>query len=658
MNDVQAGGGGNDRRPIFVFSSPTTPNGDLHLGHLGGPYLGADAYVRFQRMNGAQVFHIAGSDDFQSYVAGAARRDGRSCADTAAYYSAEIYATHQLLDISIDEYTVSGADPVYPDRVRRFFSRVAASPLVSLRSDPALLDGETGEYLYEVDASGGCPTCGQPAGGNMCEECGEPNFCADLIDPVSGRSAAPPRVGELTRYSLALHAMRADLQAHHRLGRVPARVKDLSNRLFRREELNVAITHPGEWGVAPVEPGVVGQVIWVWVDMAYRFLHGIEAIGRQLGQDWRADQPQPDWKIVHFMGFDNTFYHTVFVPAMYRLAHPGWDPDIDYHLNEFSLLDGSKFSTSRRHAIWGKDVLTPRTVDAIRCYLSWMRPEGRRTNFVMAEYDSFVAGTLVGGWQRWLNDLGSRLDKQYGGVAPAAGDWTPEHHAFLARLEDRRVAIGHALGQDGFSLNRAARELVGIVDDAIEFAAAARYAAQLPEWQDEARTAIALELAAARLLSLVSAPVMPRFAGRLAAALGQPEARQPEARQPEAGQDEPVRWPERVALLPAGQQVDLAREVFFGAAADRPVVLAWLNSTVCETLQLDPMTADENSSLALLGLTSMQSIALQYQILERTGVDVSIEQLLGERSMAELAGYLEAAMTEDLIAELAEVPGT
>jgi methionyl-tRNA synthetase len=642
MTDVRADQRGFDSRPIFVFSSPTTPNGDLHLGHLGGPYLGADAYVRFQRMNGAQVFHIAGSDDFQSYVAGAARKEGRSCADTAAHYSAEIQATHRLLDISIDEYTVSGADPVYPDRVRRFFSRVAGSPLVALRSDPALLDGADGGYLYEVDVSGGCPACGQPTGGNMCEECGEPNFCADLIDPASARSDAAPRVSELTRYSVALHQLRAELTAHHRLGRVPARVKELSDRLFRRDELNVAITHPADWGVAPAEPGVDGQVIWVWVDMAYRFLHGIETVGRRLGLDWRADQPQPDWKIVHFMGFDNTFYHTVFVPAMYRLAHPDWTPDIDYQLNEFSLLDGSKFSTSRRHAIWGKDILTPHTVDAVRCYLSWMRPEGRRTNFVLAEYESFVADVLVGGWQRWLNDLGSRIEKQYGGLAPAAGTWTPEHHAFLARLEDRRSAIGNALGQDGFSLNRAARELAGIVEDAVAFAAAARPAAEIAEWQDEARTAIALELAAARLLSLVSAPVMPRFAGRLCAALGQ---------------DEPVRWPDRVSLPAPGAKVELTRAVFFGEAGHPSVVLAWLNSTVCETLQLDPATADRDSSLALLGLTSMQSIALQYQILDRTGVDISIEQLLGERSMAELAGYLEATMTEDLIAELAEVPG-
>jgi methionyl-tRNA synthetase len=643
VNELRSGNRDFDGRPVFVFSSPTTPNGDLHLGHLGGPYLGADAYVRFQRMNGAEVYHIAGSDDFQSFVAGAARRDGRSCADTAAHFSAEILATHRLMDISIDEYTVSGADAVYPDRVRQFFSEVARSQLVALRSDAALLDGASGDYLYEVDVSGGCPVCGHVTSGNLCEECGEPNFCADLVDPVSALSDTPPLIGELTRYSLALHELRADIAEHHRHGRVPARVKELSDRLFQRPEIHLPITHRGTWGVPPAEPGVDGQVIWVWVDMAYRFLHGIESIARRIGRDWRADQPQPSWKIVHFLGFDNTFYHAVFVPAMYRLAYPEWAPDIDYNLNEFSLLEGSKFSTSRKHAVWGKDILTPQTVDAVRCYLSWMRPEGRRTNFVMAEYESFVDDILVGRWQRWLNDLGARVEKHYGGEAPPAGSWTPEHHAFVARLNGRLTAVGNALGQDGFSLNRAARELAGLVDDAIEFAAAEHYAAEIEGWQSEARTAIALELAAARLLSLVSAPVMPRFAARLSAALAQ---------------EEPVKWPDQVHLLPAGAKVELAKQVFFGAPSKTSAVLGWLSSTVCESLQLDPMAVHEDSSLALLGMTSMQSMALQYQIMDRTGVDISIEQLLGQHSMSELANTVEAAMTDDQIAGLAEVPST
>ena len=51
--------------------------------------------------------------------------------------------------------------------------------------------------------------------------------------------------------------------------------------------------------------------------------------------------PQDDWKIVHFLGYDNTFYHSILGPALYKLANPEWTPDVDYNVNEFYLLDGA-----------------------------------------------------------------------------------------------------------------------------------------------------------------------------------------------------------------------------------------------------------------------------------------------------------------------------
>jgi methionyl-tRNA synthetase len=626
-----------DRRPVFVFSSPTTPNGDLHLGHLSGPYLGADVFVRYQRMNGVQAWHIAGSDDFQSYVEATARREGRTPAETAAHYSAEILATHKLMDISVDQYTVSNADPGYTQGVKDFFAGVAKSPAVDRRSSPALFDGATGRYLYEPDVSGGCPTCGSPTGGNMCEECGEPNICADLVDPRAAGSEAEPRLAELTRYSLALHQVMPDIAVAHRLGRVPARVLELAERLARRENLDLAITHPGQWGTRPAEAPDDDQVIWVWIDMAYRFLYGIEAIGRRTGEDWSAREPQADWKIVHFLGFDNSFYHAILTPALYKLAHPDWAPDIDYHLNEFYELDFDKFSTSRRHAVWGKDVLNPQTVDAVRFHLARTRPESRRTNYSAADYEATLNETLIGTWQKWLDELGTRVVTEYGGLVPDAGIWQPEHTAFFARLGMRLAELTGALGQDGFSVRQAAEALDGIVRDTVAFRDSERAAAGIAARKDQARTAIALELAAAKLLAVGAAPVMPRFAGRLAAALDVPE---------------PDRWPELVTLVAAGTKIDLAGQVYFGEPAGSEL-LAWLAGRVRESLVLAPDAPVADSTLVALGMESMQSIALQYQLLEKLGVDVPVDVLLGERTVAELAGFLDAQLSPEARAGLA-----
>ncbi|MDQ0779964.1 methionyl-tRNA synthetase [Streptomyces aurantiacus] len=535
-------------RPVFVFSTPPTPNGDLHLGHLSGPYLGADAFVRFQRMNGTQAWHLTGSDDYQSYVVGAARREGREPAETAAHYSAEIARTLALMDIVPDQYTVTDSEPGYRQGLQDFFSRVVASGWASVTERDALFDGASGRYLYEVDVRGGCPGCGSGTSGNICEECGEPNTVVDLAGPRSTSSDDEPRRAPLARWSLPLHLFREEVAGRHSAGRVPARLRELSDRVFARPALDIPLSHPSDWGVPPAEQDVDGQVVWVWPEMSYGFLHGIESLGIRLGRGWKAAAPEQDWKIVHFFGYDNSFYHSVLYPVLYRLAHPDWQPDIDYHVNEFYLLEGEKFSTSRRHAIWGKEILGEDTVDAVRYFLGRTRPECERTDFRRADFAATVRNTLIGTWQRWLNDLGMRIAKHYDGKAPDAGMWTPEHSAFLARLGTRLEAVTGALRADGFSLNGAAAELEGLVEDTVRFSRQESRTAQSAAWQDEARTAIALELAAARLLAHAATPLMPRFAGRLAVALDLPE---------------PAEWPRTVELVAPGGEIRLADAVFF-----------------------------------------------------------------------------------------------
>jgi methionyl-tRNA synthetase len=630
-------------RPVFAFSTPPTPNGDLHIGHLSGPYLGTDAYVRFQRMNGANVWHLAATDDFQSYVAECARREGRPPAEVAAHYAGEIAETLAMMDIEPDQVTHTSRDDHYQPALRAFFTRLVESGIVTRQEGVALFDSQSGQYLFEPYVSGRCPTCGSATGGNICEECGEPNFCVDLIDPRPTIGTAGPREDTIVRYMLPLHELRADVLEHHHVGRAPARLRELAHRVFGRERIDVALTHPASWGVRPAQQDVPGQVLWVWIELAFGFMYGIDCLGRKLGRDWRADAPQDDWKIVHFLGYDNTFYHSILSPALYKIANPEWTPDVDYNVNEFYLLDGEKFSTSRRHAIWGKEILGPATVDGIRFYLALTRPEARRTNFTLAEYERVVQDTLVGTWQRWLNDLGARLeDSKYGGVAPDAGIWTPEHTAFWARLANRLDAMAGCLGQDGYSLNAAADTLQGIVTDTLRFTESERAIWDIDDWKDEARTAIALELAAARLLASCAAPVMPRFAARLAAALGIPA---------------PAQWPDGVALVPPGSRVNLARQVFFGEQAGPDPVLCWLCERVREALRLPADEQVADATLAALGVTSMQAIALQYQILERTGEDMTVEELLGDQTIGSLAARLaESTGTAEIpAAALAEL---
>ncbi|WP_203236017.1 class I tRNA ligase family protein [Burkholderia mayonis] len=345
----------------------------------------------------------------------------------------------------------------------------------------------------------------------------------------------------------SFHGMGQTIACHGLFCALP-RLHALAEQILAKQGFRVPITHPQPWGVSPLEPAGPRQVIWAWPEMAFGFLFGIEALGARLQRDWRAHQPDDTWKIVHFFGYDNSFYHTLLYPALYRLAFPNWSPDIDYHVNEFYLLEGLKFSTSRQHAVWGKEVLSPESVDWVRFHLSLTRGEVQRANFDRAALLQ-TKRDILAAWEGWLGELGERVSREFGGTAPDAGDWSTDHRAFLATLEGHRRAIEAELSPDRFSLNNAAKALAALVESARRFSAAQCHLGESRLSSDRNRTTVALELAAALLLADMAEPLMPRFAKRLRNALGVSAERT---------------WPQTVALLRPGTQVGLRDICFFG----------------------------------------------------------------------------------------------
>jgi len=86
----------------IVTATPPTPNGDLHLGHISGPYLRADIFTRYLRMKGRPAIYLTGLDDHQSYVATKAASRGEKPDDTASLYGQMIEASWKASNIALD----------------------------------------------------------------------------------------------------------------------------------------------------------------------------------------------------------------------------------------------------------------------------------------------------------------------------------------------------------------------------------------------------------------------------------------------------------------------------------------------------------------------------------------------------------------------------
>ncbi len=509
-------------RRVLVTAAPPTPNGDLHLGHLAGPYLSGDIYTRALRLQGIDAHFVAGSDDNSIYVKAKGREIGMAPQAAADHFSAAIEETLAAAGIDLAVFPRPNASPYHVPLTQEFFRALYDRGRLVEKHAPSPYCERCASYLFESAIRGRCPHCGSGVVGNTCEDCGRVNDCIDLVESACTACGAAPVLRPYRRLVFPLGDYAGALREYYRRVAMNPHLRSLCEQVLAEGPLEVAVTHPTDWGIEVPVPGWEDQRIYVWLEMAPRYFGYARLLADRLGADagWERWWKAADARVVQFFGFDNSFYYGMLVPAL-MLAY---DPEIRlpaaFVSNEFYRLDGLKFSTSRDHRIMGRDLLGKAPRDAVRFFLAHTCPEREETNFTLADFDAAAGGELLAGWDAWLGDLGARLRRDFDDVVPATGDWTGEQRRFYHRLQALLAAAAEAYEAEGFSPQRATRAMSELVREARRFGRGERHWNGVAARGEERRTAIALEALAAKLLGLIAAPVMPEFADRLWRGLG------------------------------------------------------------------------------------------------------------------------------------------
>lgn len=419
--------------PITVITAPPpTPNGDLHLGHLSGPYLALDVFRRYKLMRGVRTVSAVSVDTNQSYVVTTAERLGMRPDLLVAKSYAEISATFAKAEILPD--VVGAPDANYESYVGDWFSRFAAKGLLQPKRLSMPFDLERGRFLFESYVKGLCPHCLAGTNGNICEDCGHPNNPGDLIDVrVANGDGAKIERRECLGFYFDLEPWRADLTAFFERARwMRPSLSVLIEELFAKRLPIVPVTFPSAWGIPAPFPGAQGLVLNVWAEMLPGHYYWLEQAFSRSGGHGRLLDRISDVEYVQYLGFDNSFYYAV---LHLGLAFAARANDIEailptrLHTNEFYQLGALKFSTSQGHVIWARDLLERARVDEVRFYLSSTSPETQRTTFDESEYERAVESRFREPWTE-LEGLAATAST---GACGATGD--PKASALLKRFE-------------------------------------------------------------------------------------------------------------------------------------------------------------------------------------------------------------------------------
>jgi len=488
--------------PVIVTATPPTPNGDMHVGHLSGPYLNADVFVRAMRARGQTVRYVTGGDDNQSYLTITALKRGERPGVVADMFNQRIVETLARLEIDLDHYSLP--DAAYRNYINEFFHGLLLNGHLVPKTRNHWYCEETGQFLYEGYTRGHCPNCLALSYGNICETCGHPNHPGDLIGAESSLARRQHLVlRPLTLLYLEVERYRDDLAVFHAqtASRWRPHLRALQQQLMARSLLDLPVSFPGDWGIPVEATGFSGQIWNSWAEMLPALMLAAS----------RADLPmEAGTGLVQFLGFDNAYWFCIAHPALAIAAGRLDALPSQIITNEFYLLNEEKFSTSRNHAIWGADFLGLCPSTHARFYLARTNPELHQTNFSPDTMVRVVNGELVGPWNA-LWEAYLQLEQRFGS-APGEGPAAAELHACL----DRAVhCIWRSYAQESFSLRNAAAQVTLIIQLLV------KYAKRGEEGDGEKDGTVRLKVLrhGLRQLSAAAAPLLPAFCASLRVAL-------------------------------------------------------------------------------------------------------------------------------------------
>ncbi|MFB6559989.1 MULTISPECIES: class I tRNA ligase family protein [unclassified Streptomyces] len=450
-------------RRTVIIAPPPTPNGDLHTGHLAGPYLAGDVYARYLRASDRPVIFTSGTDDSQTYVVASAARAGLTPEELALRSATQIRATLEAAGVSVDGF--APFDKGYRQTVIDFVTDLHSEGAFRLKTVLLPYVEATGEYLMEGLVAGDCPVCLVESRGGLCESCGHPNNFDELLRPrstVDPDAVVTHREAQILVLPMEEYRDRlADYYVRHRDVLRP-HTAQLVREALDRPLPDFPITYPTAWGIPAPFTETPGQVLNAWAEGMAASMYCTWYAAEQLGE--HTDRFDEHWlsehgiDLVYFLGFDNVYFWGMTHLAL-LMAHG--DRYVEPHAivsNEFYELENQKFSTSKGHVVWAADLVAEVPRDLVRFYLALTAPEHSRTNFSREALDSLSSSRLVDPW----NHLAGRLDQLLAGVAADALLPVSETGAQEAGIVVERFRSHYEL--ESFSLHRAADLIVVHLD--------------------------------------------------------------------------------------------------------------------------------------------------------------------------------------------------
>lgn len=373
---------------VFITTSIPFVNGPPHVGFAWELIL-ADVFARYQRLRGARVHFLTGTDDNSLKNVRAAEHAGQ---DTPAFVRArgnQFKHLGECLGISNDDFIQTAFDPRHRPAVEKLWRRCAAAGDVYGRAYEGLYCVGCEQFYAESELAGGrCPEHDAPL-----ESVRESNYFFRLTRHQRHIE------GLLRGRGLSIHPEQYERDAAQWLDRG---LVDFSISRSRKRARG--------WGIGvPEDPE---QIVYVWFDALTNY---ISALG-YADDDQLFRQHWQSGRRIHVIGKNVTRFHCVYWPAILHSA--GLLPPTDVVVHGFLTVGGKKIGKSLGNGVDPRKLVEGVGRDAVRYYLLRHFPVGRDGDFSIENLVEARDGELADQLGNLLSRTLALLERHFFGVIP------------------------------------------------------------------------------------------------------------------------------------------------------------------------------------------------------------------------------------------------
>ena len=504
-----------ERRKILVTSALPSANGPIHLGHLV-EYIQTDIWVRFQKLRGHECIYLCADDTHGTAIMMSAQRTGCTEEEWIAGISEEHQRDFAGFGVEFDNYGSTNSPENY-ELCKEFWQAFRDAGLVKEEAVTQLFHEEKGIFLADRFVSGSCPKCGaEEQYGDSCDQCGATYSAREIINPISTLSGTTPTVKSADHLFIQIEQFHGFLEEWTQSGaHLQTEIANYLKGHFLNEPLR-------DWDVSRPQPyfgfeipDAPGHFWFVWFDAPIGYMASTKQYCDRTGEDFDGWWKDPNTEIHHFIGKDITYFHTLFWPAMLKVANFNLPEKI--HIHGFLTVDGKKMSKRDGTFVKAETFLKHLNPAALRYYYaSKLNNRVEDLDLNLKEFTTKVNTDLVGK----VVNLASRTAKfvQEIGLAEAY----PDDGGLFQQGAEAGSAIADAY--EACDFNRAMRLIMELADRANPYVESHEpwKLKKDPERQQELQAVCTVALNLFRQIAIYLKPVLPEIAEKTDALLGEP----------------------------------------------------------------------------------------------------------------------------------------